>query len=802
MESGIVGDPCAKSPSMLDNTQRFWADHNLHFLNPKRNSTFICSDQIPDRVLCYQTITVRGEDLAGESILVDEGGQLFIEENTKLLLDELKCSGLLEIKGVVSVKKATVLGNLDVKKQGKFEVADLECSGTTICSGEFFVKDGRIPDGGRLDSSGSLVVRDNGQLVISGECEIQGEILAYSQILVTSAGKVSIHEGASIQLAEDIGIHVEGAISAKGTLSAPIVLTCVECKKRHAGVYMLGDAVNSSLFEYCEFRRGGGTRVHAQDAFTSLSDDETNFEPPELEKRSSSTKVFGGAICVNKCSGIVFRECLFFDNSSEFGGAVYLYRSNGVEFASCRFVSNETGQTIRPAGGAIAVQNSFSVVFRNCNFEKNFALGKFSCGGAAYVGFWGQCEFLTCTFAHNVAAHVGGAIYAYSREPIRKGKEKFSKEFKPRNLPIVSLTDCDLSHNRALTHLKKRPVEIDPNLPPDKSPVIWSGLGDEIVVEGVSLHLNDTRITNSNSTNNLVHADNCEVQIRSCRIASPKDDWSRVVPFAGREEKTKVDGTGNSEYVEISRNTKMPGIIGISDYLLPRQGIVEGQKKTYSEEFPIGENFEKIVDTVVIHHISAINWDDPRSGIAIEVKAEAEQEARGLVGDERAFSPVFCRAILKSFGFSCHYLIARDGQIIRIVPHNEIAYHAGKSRTPFKNDVREGLNKFSIGIELIALHPDDYDRLQNSESGKGYTEEQYAALDELLFYLRGQVPNIKYVIGHDEVAGRSVRGASAKRDPGPDFQWDRFRQTGEATDDPFDYMILPRKDKTFSNSRN
>ena len=46
---------------------------------------------------------------------------------------------------------------------------------------------------------------------------------------------------------------------------------------------------------------------------------------------------------------------------------------------------------------------------------------------------------------------------------------------------------------------------------------------------------------------------------------------------------------------------------------------------------------------------------------------------------------------------SCHYLIDRKGQILKMVDDNKIAWHAGKSK--WKNYIN--LNKYSIGIELV-----------------------------------------------------------------------------------------------------
>ena len=46
---------------------------------------------------------------------------------------------------------------------------------------------------------------------------------------------------------------------------------------------------------------------------------------------------------------------------------------------------------------------------------------------------------------------------------------------------------------------------------------------------------------------------------------------------------------------------------------------------------------------------------------------------------------------------SCHYIINRKGEVIRMVEENRIAWHAGKAKWKNFND----LNSKSIGIELV-----------------------------------------------------------------------------------------------------
>jgi AmpD protein len=104
---------------------------------------------------------------------------------------------------------------------------------------------------------------------------------------------------------------------------------------------------------------------------------------------------------------------------------------------------------------------------------------------------------------------------------------------------------------------------------------------------------------------------------------------------------------------------------------------------------------------------------------------------------------------------SAHLLVRRDGEIVQYVPFHARAWHAGASRF----DGREACNDFSIGIELEGT--DDLP----------YTEAQYAALVPASLALLAGYPLIRpgRIVGHSDVApGR-------KTDPGPAFDWLRYR---------------------------
>ncbi len=148
------------------------------------------------------------------------------------------------------------------------------------------------------------------------------------------------------------------------------------------------------------------------------------------------------------------------------------------------------------------------------------------------------------------------------------------------------------------------------------------------------------------------------------------------------------------------------------------------------------------VDTVVIHYLSGINVDRSRWS-----------------------DPNLCLEILRRYRVSAHYLIDRAGAVYTLVDERNIAWHAGGSIMPAP-DNRRGVNRFSIGIELIATHT------------SGFTDAQYTALATLVRGIKSRHP-IRAIVGHDQISGRRAvqlgLRKDVKPDPGPRFDWPRFR---------------------------
>lgn len=111
---------------------------------------------------------------------------------------------------------------------------------------------------------------------------------------------------------------------------------------------------------------------------------------------------------------------------------------------------------------------------------------------------------------------------------------------------------------------------------------------------------------------------------------------------------------------------------------------------------------------------------------------------------------------IEGFRVSAHLLIRRDGEIVQFVPFQARAWHAGESCC----EGRTRVNDFSIGIELEGC--DD----------QIFEDAQYRSLTSASKAIMQTYPAITpaRIFGHSDIApGR-------KTDPGPCFDWERYRR--------------------------
>ena len=111
---------------------------------------------------------------------------------------------------------------------------------------------------------------------------------------------------------------------------------------------------------------------------------------------------------------------------------------------------------------------------------------------------------------------------------------------------------------------------------------------------------------------------------------------------------------------------------------------------------------------------------------------------------------------IAGLALSAHFYIKRKGQLIQFVPTHHRAWHAGESA--FRG--RPRVNNFSIGIELEGSAHDEFE------------SAQYLNLARLTSCLLSAYPKITL----DNITGHSDITPGRKTDPGPRFDWSRYRE--------------------------
>lgn len=103
---------------------------------------------------------------------------------------------------------------------------------------------------------------------------------------------------------------------------------------------------------------------------------------------------------------------------------------------------------------------------------------------------------------------------------------------------------------------------------------------------------------------------------------------------------------------------------------------------------------------------------------------------------------------------SSHYVVAEDGQILRLVPEDKRAWHAGRSSWRGMEDI----NSRSVGIEIV-----------NPGHEWGYRPFPDAQIDSVVQL----VADIKtrHLITRGNVVGHSDIAPARKQDPGELFPW-------------------------------
>ncbi len=172
---------------------------------------------------------------------------------------------------------------------------------------------------------------------------------------------------------------------------------------------------------------------------------------------------------------------------------------------------------------------------------------------------------------------------------------------------------------------------------------------------------------------------------------------------------------------------------------VPEQPVVYRVSPNCNQRPPL-----TVVDLLVIHNISL-----PPGQFGGEHVAALFCNTLDCSAD-----PAF--ADLRGVTVSAHLLIDRAGAVTQFVSFRDRAWHAGVSSF----EGRSNCNDFSVGIELEGT-----DRLP-------YSDAQYAQLAAVTHALCAYFPALTpaRIVGHSDIA------PLRKTDPGPAFEWARYRQ--------------------------
>ncbi|UVO55858.1 N-acetylmuramoyl-L-alanine amidase [Sphingomonas sp. SUN039] len=124
---------------------------------------------------------------------------------------------------------------------------------------------------------------------------------------------------------------------------------------------------------------------------------------------------------------------------------------------------------------------------------------------------------------------------------------------------------------------------------------------------------------------------------------------------------------------------------------------------------------------------------------------------------------------------SSHYVVAEDGQILRLVAEDKRAWHAGRSHW---REVTDDVNSASVGIEIVNPgHEWGY---------RPFPEAQIESVIELVADIKS-----RHSITRGNVVGHSDVAPARKQDPGELFPWARLAKVRLALPRPTRNLIDP-----------
>ncbi|VVC31143.1 N-acetylmuramoyl-L-alanine amidase domain [Cinara cedri] len=186
---------------------------------------------------------------------------------------------------------------------------------------------------------------------------------------------------------------------------------------------------------------------------------------------------------------------------------------------------------------------------------------------------------------------------------------------------------------------------------------------------------------------------------------------------------------------------------------------IEDDFKDLEKNFPLLKKH----NLLFLDPAPAKNYDDRKKGAQINMVVVHHTEEPTLTAT---------KDVLNSRGISVHFVVDRDGSITLMVPLEKMAWHTGISYAKILDQELDGLNLYSVGIEIVnsGLEP--------------FSEEQMKTVKDLILYLMKRFQIKKDMIfSHSEI-GTIIYDKDLddytmrKPDPHKLFDWEFLEENG------------------------
>jgi hypothetical protein len=234
-------------------------------------------------------------------------------------------------------------------------------------------------------------------------------------ILINSGITLTIDPGVTIKFNDNIGIVVQGQLTAIGSANNKIIFTSNKANPQPGDWASLkfnptatssnwnvnNNYLSGSGFAYCDFLYAGNSAINTEvGLYISNCRFINNKNWGEYRNgvfQSGSQFYYAGGAITTKGGSSLIQKSLFFKNSSNngyshgFGGAIYV-SSGTSKITKCVFISNLS----EGFGEGGAIQSTGTSIISNCNFVENSG----TYNGSA-IGIGGSSNISNSTFSSN-----------------------------------------------------------------------------------------------------------------------------------------------------------------------------------------------------------------------------------------------------------------------------------------------------------------------------------------------------------------------------------------------------------------